>query len=78
MKSVVESDQKGKARLAAEQAQRYHAMGFNVIAQNAHKKPLGKWSTTPDWTANRQTWPNVACMPWSKASGIAAVCGAAL
>jgi hypothetical protein len=54
----------------------YHALGFNVIPTDRAKKPLVKWASAPNWKITRQTPDDLAVMPWQRARGIAAVCGA--
>ena len=54
----------------------YHALGFNVIPTDRAKKPLVKWASEPNWKNKRQTPDDLAAMPWKRARGIAAVCGA--
>lgn len=54
----------------------YHALGFNVIPTDRTKKPLVKWASEPNWKNKRQTADDLAAMPWKRARGIAAVCGA--
>ena len=67
--------QDGEQRL--NNVQSYHALGFNVLALDSHKKPLTHWKSNPDWATTRQTVNDVNHMPWGKARQIAAICGAA-
>ncbi len=56
-------------------ARAFHAFGFNLIALDSHKKPLGKWKSNPNWTVSRQTFQEMLRQNWRSARRIAAICG---
>lgn len=53
-------------------ARQFHALGFNVLAVNGNKTPLGEWG---QWHHDRQALADVHRLPWRKAKAIGAVCG---
>jgi len=57
----------------ADLAHAFHRLGFNVVPMGQDKVPLAKWKR---WQTERQSDRDVGSMPFGRATGVAAVCGA--